>query len=347
MDWKLAYPLSQLLPRRFRVPEVGTTPHDLFLEIGRNRVLSYRARRASKGRVPVLFVPSLVNRHYILDLVPGRSVVEHFLARGVPTYMMDWGAPGPEDATTSLDDLLFDRLATACRKIQNEHGVAPTLVGYCMGGTMSLVFAAQRPSLVSGLVLLATPIDFDKVGLLTLWARHKGLSLDDIVDTWGLVPPSVLQPAFTLLKPAVLTRKWVTLLQFSREPEKLQAYLPMFRWATDNVSIPGAVLKTWTNDYFRKNGLCNGTLVADSRKVNLKELRTPVLNVVALLDHIIETESPRALGPLLDRETDYELLELPMGHTDLTIGAEAGTRVMPAILDWLDRQHPSNDKENP
>jgi len=308
---------------------------DVVAELGRSRLLAYRPVVSGRDPRPVLMVPSLVNRHYILDLVPGRSVAEHLLNAGHPTYMMDWGRPGPEDKGTTLDELLFDRLDAAVSKIQSTHGASPTMMGYCMGGTMALVYAAQRPGAAAGLVLLATPVDFDKVGLLTLWARHEGLNLDDLVDTWGLVPPAVLQPAFTLLKPSVLTRKWVTFVQFAGDPEKLQAYLPMFRWATDNVSIPGEVLRTWTRDYFQRNGLVRGGMIADGSPVDLSRLKTPILNVVALQDHIIEPDSPRALKRLLPSRADYTLLECPMGHTDLSIGPQAGTLVLPEILRWL------------
>jgi polyhydroxyalkanoate synthase subunit PhaC len=339
MDWRIAGPLSRLLPRRFHVPEVGQSPHDVALAFGRSRLLAYRPTRPADGRGPVLLVPSLVNRHYILDLVPGRSVVERFLARGYPTYMIDWGHPGPEDATLSMDALLFDRLATAATAIRRRHGRAPALLGYCMGGTMALVFAAQRPALATHLILLATPVDFDHLGLLTLWARHEGLDVDDLIETYGIVPPAVLQPAFTLLRPQVLTRKWVTLLQLAGEPDKLQAYLPMFRWATDNVALPGAALRTWVRDYFRKNGLVRRTLLADGRPVDLARLAQPVLNIVALEDHIVAPASPRALGALLDSTADYRLREYPCGHVDLSVSPAMGATIYDDALDWLDAQN--------
>ena len=335
MDWRIADPLLKLLPRRYHVPPIGSTPHDVLLEVGRSRLLKYLPVTPPERRTPVVLVPSVVNRHTIMDLVPGRSVAEHLRDSGFPTYMVDWGAPGPEDAGTTLDDLLFDRLETVVHRVQRDHGCPPTLVGYCMGGTMSLVYAAKRPGMVRNLVLLAAPVDFDHLGLLTRWARFEGFDIDDTVDTWGVIPPKIFQPGFTLLRPAVITRKWVPFIQFAKRPEALQAYLPLFRWATENVPLPGEVLRTWVKDYFRENRLVRGSLRAGGGPVDVGCLTAPVLNVYGEADHIVETASTRALDRLLPSSHDYETLAFAMGHTDLSVGPHAMTRVWPAVAAWL------------
>jgi polyhydroxyalkanoate synthase len=335
VDWRIVEPLLKLLPERFHVPSVGGTPSDVVLEVGRSRLLRYRPAAEPVRPTPILLVPSLVNRHTILDLVPGRSVVETLRNAGLAVYMLDWGIPGPEDASTTLDDLIFDRLDAAVRLTAREHGRSPTVLGYCMGGTMALVYAASRPDSVANLILLATPVDFDHVGLLTRWARNPDIDIDDMVQTYGLVPPSVFQPAFTLLRPAVITRKWLPFIQFANEPAKLQAYLPMFRWATENVPLPGPVIRSWTRDYFVENRLVKRTLVAGGNRVDLGRIRCPVLNLIALLDHIVEPASPRAVAPLLAQPGDYTEQAFQMGHVELSMGFESGTKVMPAMLDWL------------
>lgn len=345
MDWRIADPVLRLLPRRFHVPPLGATPHEVLVTAGRSRLLRYTPAKAPFHRTPVLLVPSLVNRHTILDLVQGRSVAAHLRDAGFPTYLVDWGAPGPEDATTTLDDLLFDRLDTMVRRLRRDHGGPVTLVGYCMGGTLALVYASRRPEAVRNLILLATPVDFDHLGLLTRWARFEGFDVDDTVDTWGVVPPKIFQPGFVLLRPAVLTRKWVPFIQFATRPALLQAYLPLFRWATENVALPGEVLRAWVRDYFRRNGLVRGTLRADGAPVDLRALRAAVLNVIASEDHIVETASPLALAGLLAPNHDASILEFPMGHTDLTVGPEAMGLVWPQITTWLtDRDGPQEDE---
>ncbi len=335
MDWRIVEPLLKLLPRRFHVPPIGATPSDVLQTAGRSRLLRYTMDEKPRRETPVLLIPSLVNRHTILDLVEGRSVAAFLRDEGFPTYLVDWGAPGPEDASTTLDDLLFGRLHGFVRRVRADHGCPVTLIGYCMGGTMSLVYASRRADAVRNLVLLATPVDFDHLGLLTLWARFDGFDVDDTVDTWGVVPPKIFQPGFALLRPAMITRKWVPFVQYATRPALLQAYLPLFRWATENVSLPGEVLRTWVRDYFRENRLVHGTLRADGAPVDLGALGAAVLNVVAADDHIVEAASPRALGGLLRPDHDATLLELPMGHIDLSVGPQAMCRVWPEIAAWL------------
>ena len=90
-------------------PVVGATPADAVYSENKWRLLRYRPRPASEGglafRTPVLLVPSLINRHYVLDLQPGRSFAAWLVARGHDVFIVDWGTPTDEDRYLSFDDI--------------------------------------------------------------------------------------------------------------------------------------------------------------------------------------------------------------------------------------------------
>src|SRR5215470_17036204 len=79
---------------------VAPTPATVVATENKLRLLHYHPIVEQPHPVPLLIVPSLINRYYLLDLVPGRSLVEYLVGHGIDVYMLDWGVPGPEDRST-------------------------------------------------------------------------------------------------------------------------------------------------------------------------------------------------------------------------------------------------------
>ena len=87
-------------------PAVGVTPADVVHRENKWRLLRYRARAAGRAfATPILLVPSLINRHYVLDLIPGKSFAEYLVAQGWDVWVIDWGTPGDEDRVVTFDDI--------------------------------------------------------------------------------------------------------------------------------------------------------------------------------------------------------------------------------------------------
>jgi polyhydroxyalkanoate synthase len=183
--------------------ETGQTPRETVWTRGKARLYHYRPER-KRHPVPVLLVYALILRPYILDLVPGNSLVEYLLAEGFDVYLLDWGVPGDEERDLSFDDYVLDYLPEAVENLSRSSGAEGlTLLGYCQGGTMAAMYAALFPGeLLENLVLLATPIDFapKDPGLFGLWTvvtseRYFDPNLffdpDAVVETFGNVPGDV------------------------------------------------------------------------------------------------------------------------------------------------------------
>src|SRR5687768_15741904 len=115
---------------------------------------------------PVLLVPSLINRWYILDLRESASLARALLDAGLDVYLLDWGTPEDEDRHLGWDALLA-RLHRAVRTVLRFTG-APrlSLLGYCMGGTLCGIHTALHPAAIASFVDLAGPFDFSHAGLL-------------------------------------------------------------------------------------------------------------------------------------------------------------------------------------
>ncbi|MEO0326401.1 MAG: class III poly(R)-hydroxyalkanoic acid synthase subunit PhaC, partial [Myxococcota bacterium] len=96
-------------------PAVGQTPHDVAYAENKWRLLHFRGPEAPRERTPIVMVPSLINRWYVLDLMPGRSFVEYLVDEGHDVYVIDWGTPGPEDRYVRFEDIVLRSIGRALR----------------------------------------------------------------------------------------------------------------------------------------------------------------------------------------------------------------------------------------
>ena len=161
---------------------------------GTTRLLDYGD---AGGGAPVLVVPSLINRAYILDLEADCSLMRWLAGKGFRPILVDWDRPGPEERGFTLTDYVAGRLEGALDAVLAETGQAPLLVGYCMGGLLALALAERRRASLSGLALLATPWDFhaDASGQGALVAASVPV-LSPLLDTLGELPVDLIQALF-------------------------------------------------------------------------------------------------------------------------------------------------------
>ena len=124
---------------------------------GTTRLIDYGR---GSGGLPVLAIPSLVNRYYVLDLLRECSFLRHLAGEGLRPLAVDWDAPGPEERGFSMSDYIAGRLDRALDAAVAAAGRPVALVGYCMGGLLALALALRRPAETACLALLATPWDF-------------------------------------------------------------------------------------------------------------------------------------------------------------------------------------------
>ena len=157
---------------------------------------------------PTLFVPSLINRAYVLDLSLNNSLLRT-AAKDLRAYLLDWGEPGDGEKQFTMEDYVDAVLIPALAEVKARTGQTPRLVGYCMGGTLSVAPAVLRPDLISKLALLATPWDFH-VGSEPSRLMLAGFRpvIESILGANGCAPVDLLQTLFASLDPTLVGRKF-------------------------------------------------------------------------------------------------------------------------------------------
>jgi len=291
---------------------------------GTTRLLEY----GGAGR-PVLLVPSLINRHYILDLLPECSFVRFLRERGLRPLVVDWDAPGKAERGFGLDDYIAGRLQRAFAAAVALAGAPVAVIGYCMGGLLALALAQLRMAEISALALLVTPWDFHAER--PEQARLLGTLIDAAATDDGL-PLWMIQSLFLSLDPFLAERKFIRFAGLDSDSEAARDFVALEDWLNDGVPLVGRVARECGGDWYRDNSPARGSWCVDGDVVAPEKFHRPALVVVPGRDRIVPPRSAEALGAALPHAT---VLRPPLGHIGMMASAAAPRTVWEPIADWL------------
>jgi polyhydroxyalkanoate synthase subunit PhaC len=290
------------------------------------------APNANRTRAAVLLVPSLINRWYVLDLRKGSSLAQALVEAGHDVYLLDWGTPGDEDRYLTWDDVLA-RLGRAVRVVRRMHGAPPALLGYCVGGTLSGIYAALFPQAVAAVVNLAGPFDFTHAGMLGTFADQRWFDASAMASA-GNISGLQLQQGFTALRPTAQLGKWLGFFERLNDVEAREAFTALETWANDNVAFPAAAYATYISELYQKNALVRGEHAALGQVVDLKRIEAPVLTIGAERDTICPVPAARALNEHAGSKVS-DVLVVPGGHVGAVVGSRATRELYPKVAAWL------------
>ena len=342
---KLARGLRKLADVSEEDLAIATVPRD---EVWRDDMVRlYRATPttdAPRG-VPVLIVYALVGRFQMIDLEADRSFVRKLLASGFDVYFIDWGLPTRAQRWLTIDDYVSGYLDDCVDLIRERHDVDKiNLLGVCQGGVFATCYAALFPEKLRNLVLTVTPIDFHGdqdqpepgAGYMNLWARSlTPEDIDLLVDTLGLAPGAAVGFSFLMMSPVLNVTKYTTeLVDILDDESKMLGFLHMERWIADRPGHPGEVMRQWFKDLYQANKLVRGELMLGDRRVDLGQIRMPVLNVYAQGDVIVPTSCSSGMEGRFGTD-DYSELAVPGGHIGTFVGGKAQKVLAPSIARWL------------
>ncbi|MBA2638261.1 MAG: alpha/beta fold hydrolase [Solirubrobacterales bacterium] len=314
---------------------IGSSPKDV---VWTHRTTTLYRYRSSERRhaVPVLLVFALINRPDIFDLRAGNSFVAFLLEEGYDVFLIDWGVPADEDADLGLDSYVCDELHWAVRETLRASGQDEvSLLGWCIGGTLSAMYGALHLGPVRNLVLLTTPIDTTG-SLYARWVGREDFDADLVARTLPSVPGAMINSANKLMKP--MTNYWTTYRRLWKDvvegSVRRDAQQAMARWVADNPPFAGRAYREWVEAMYQRNQLVGGRLRLRGRRVDLRAIDQNLLVVTAGADHIAPR---RGTLPLLDLviSEDVTHLDRPGGHIGLMAGSKARKEIWPDIAGWL------------
>jgi polyhydroxyalkanoate synthase subunit PhaC len=300
---------------------------------GTTRLLDYG--RDTAGSV-LLVVPSLINRFYVLDLLPERSFLRYLAGRGLRPLVVDWGEPGSEERKFDLTDYVAGRLESAFDAALGLAGPPIGVTGYCMGGLLALALALRRPDQTACLALLATPWDFHAERAQQ--ARFFGSMADYLpllYDEQGALPVEVVQSLFFMLDPFSAERKFTRFAALDSNGDKARAFVALEDWVNDGVPLAATVARDCARSWYGDNEPARSQWQIGGETVDPKRLRSPALVVIPSHDRIVPPSSAEPLAAALGGAT---VLRPPLGHVGMMSAARAPAMLWTAIADWLRAQ---------
>jgi polyhydroxyalkanoate synthase subunit PhaC len=307
----------------------------------RNKATLYRYVPSAQIRfpVPVLLVYALIDRPFILDLIPGNSFVEYLVQQGFDVYLLDWGVPGGEDRTLLFDDYVFDYLAEAVRQVlRASRAEAVTLFGACIGGLLAAMYAALFPGPhLRNLILYATPIDCSPEHLGPFrWITAPGVQPGWLVLLFGNVPPEFVGSTPRPLK--AITGYLGTFLgrghRLSQDPS-LATWIALNQWVSEGIPFAGEAFRQMIHDLIQGNKLVKGEFQLRGRPVDLKNITCSLLSIAGRQDFICRVPQAEAIIPLVGSQ-DKEFCVLESGHIGMMAGAEARQGLWLKVHRWLE-----------
>jgi polyhydroxyalkanoate synthase len=315
--------------------DIAKTPYDVVYTQDRVKLKHYRPITSKKIKTPLLMIYALINRETMLDLQPGRSVVENFLKEGVDVYMIDWGYPSRKDRFLGIDDHVNGYINDIVDFIREENATPKiNLMGICMGGTFSVIFSSLHPEKVQNLITTVTPTHFDiDTGLLNVWMRN--IPVDQVVDTYGNIPGDFLNFGFLLLNPArLMIDKYVGFFENIDNKKFVENFIRMEKWIFDSPDIPGETFREFIRDCYQQNLLIQNKMEVGGRRVDLKKVTMPLLNIYGKFDHLVPPEAcERLTGKVGSKDT--EDICLNTGHIGIYVSSKCQQEFAPKIAHWL------------
>jgi polyhydroxyalkanoate synthase subunit PhaC len=297
---------------------------------GNVRLLDYGAARKTPA---VLVVPSLINRYYVLDLLPEQSFLRHLAASGLRPFVVDWGEPGAAEHDFTLSDYIAGPLDRVLTKASDLTRGPVTIIGYCMGGLLALALALRRPADTAALALLATPWDFhaerpERARLL----GELGAFLPRFLAAGEPFPLSIIQFLFLMLDPFLAERKFIRFAALDPKGPAARSFVALEDWINDGVPLAHNVAVECLQSWYGDNAPARGSWEIAGQQMRAEDLAAPTLVVLPRRDRIVP---PRSAAPLAIAIPQAEVLRPAFGHIGMTASAEAPATVWRPITDWL------------
>ena len=306
---------------------------DILWQEGTSQLLDYRPfRTGSESHRPVILIPSLVNRAYIMDLQQDHSFARHLAQAGHSVFLLDWGAPGSIEQTFDLGDYIA-RTRRAIDACAAECDTPIAAIGYCMGGVLALAASLGIQDRVDALILMATPWDFhaerpDQAKALA--ALLPGL--EPGMTQSGELAVDVLQALFAGLDPMLAVRKFITFAHHDTNSTAARSFVALEDWLNDGVALAAPVARDCIAGWYGRNATAQGTWRVDGLPVDPSQWSKPTLVLIPAADRIVPPASAHALAAKIPQCLE---LTLPVGHIGMMTARNAQTEVWGPVLKFL------------
>lgn len=318
--------------------DVGATPSEAVYRENKLELHHYEPITDEQQDIPILIVYALINRPYILDLQPDRSVIRRFLEAGFDVYLIDWDEPSLLDGSLGLEDYVLRYIDNCVEVVKHQSGVdSINLLGYCMGGTMAAMYAGVFPENVRNLGMMAAGLCFSgDGGVLELWGAEDYYSPSVVSETFGTVPAAFFDIGFAMMDPIQNTvTKYAYLYDNLDDDDFVENFARMEKWLSDGIGMAGRTYEQFLTDIYQENKLYNNELHLGETHVDITNIDMPVLQIVADYDHLVPPEASRPFNDVVPSD-DTEIMSIQAGHIGLSVSSRSHAELWPEVAGWFE-----------
>lgn len=297
-------------------------------------VLDYGEDR-NPGAPPILIVPSLINKHYILDLHEEQSFVRALAHAGYRPLLVAWDGFAGASEPVTIDACVSEKLAGALTAILAATRQRPVLLGYCLGGLLALALAALRPGEVAALAFMATPWDFHAGDCRLAQAAPGALAMiEPVLQMLGHMPVDAVQSLFYAIDPFQVIEKFLRFAEIAPASEEAARFVALEDWLNDGLPLAAPVARTLLGEWYGGNAPARGAWSVGGVRIDPSHVSHPAFAMLPSRDRIVPPASAEALALALPHA---EAVTVDAGHIGMVSSRHAPRTVWPLLLHWLQK----------
>ena len=274
---------------------IAATPGEVVYQNELFQLIQYTPTTAKVAEAPLLYVPPLVNRYYMIDLVPEQSLVKWLVDEGRTVFVVSWVNPGAELKDMGVEDYVIDGIVTAVDEVTKRTKAAPDLFAFCLGGTLVAIalawLAAEgRGKDVNSATLIGSLVDFADMRDWSAFVHEGHLAaLENHLEGQGFIDSLELQRLFAAMRANDLI--WSSVVQHYLL-DKPAPPSDLLTWFEDGARIPAAFLKSYNRDLLLNNSLKEPAgFAVRGTAIDLAAIETPMLVIALKDDHVSAWEA--------------------------------------------------------
>lgn len=274
---------------------LATTPGKVIFQNDLIQLIQYAPSTPKVLAIPLLIVPPWINKFYVLDLTPDKSLIKWCVDQGLTVFCISWVNPDARLASKGFDDYMREGPLAAIEAVKQATGAQQVhAMGYCVGGTLLSVALAYLANSgdrsVKSVTLLTTQVDFTHAGDLKVFAADEEqiAMVERQMAEHGFLAGSKMAAAFNLMRSNDLIWPYVINNYLrGRQPVPFD----MLYWNSDATRMPAANHSFYMRGCYLENRLSNGTMTIANQKLDLKKVTLPIYNLATREDHIAPARS--------------------------------------------------------
>ncbi len=289
-----------LLPRQtdadaFKLGEnLALTPGKVVFQNDICQLIQYEQKTGTVWKRPLLIVPPWINKFYVLDLVPEKSMIRWLVDQGHTVFVISWVNPDERHADKGFEHYMSEGVLAALDAIEAATGERQAnAVGYCVGGTLLSItlgyLAAIGEERIASATLLTAQVDFEFAGDLKVFADAEHIeALESEMARTGYMEGSTMATAFNLLRSNDLIWPYVV-NDYLKGKEPLP--FDLLYWNADSTRMPSANHSFYLRSCYLENELSQGELKLLGERIDLARVTVPIYNLATKEDHIAPAKS--------------------------------------------------------